>query len=374
MESGLWREWKEVTEETEPLKKTEILRRNIRAQKGQASGLGLLPKIGGVSFDLDSLVAIRQIHERDGVSESHVVRSCAGIGLPVVQDVEIHAQIKRAAERYCTDERQVIQNAVRCGLEQWEWEREWDGPPGSGVAVFPASDERWRALVQGEQIRSQSLQETAGKGRRRGGKYPARIGGLAFPADDHQIIQRISSVAGTSDAHVVRMTVAIGIAEYTDPWLRSHVEQAALRSGERERTIFYAGLKQGLDEAITRLRVDFAQRVRSEQGAEDTELELKLTEYILDVKGRPQPLRRLPDPLEDGPTLLDDFHRLCSADPHDDLDRAMATYLDHRDATAYEVGATAREVDSRRHAERRAELLELGGRELEHVDGREDGS
>ena len=137
MESGLWREWKEVTEETEPLKKTEILRRNIRAQKGQASGLGLLPKIGGVSFDLDSLVAIRQIHERDGVSESHVVRSCAGIGLPVVQDVEIHAQIKRAAERYCTDERQVIQNAVRCGLEQWEWEREWDGPPGSGVAGVP---------------------------------------------------------------------------------------------------------------------------------------------------------------------------------------------------------------------------------------------
>ena len=300
-------------------------------------------KIGGMSFGTADYQVIQSLCKEHGVSESHVVRSCVGIGLQVYYSVRLRSQIEKAAEHYSTSERTIIQEAVHFGLSQW---REQGGP-------------QFRQQPRQEPLEEAETELQSG----RTANYPMRVGGLAFSTADHKAIQRISSSLNVSEAHVVRECVSIGLAVYADDrFWRWQIEEAALAHDKQERDIVYAAVQEGLDEALMWLRVKPVLQIRSNLRAEDPELDLKLTEYIHGVMRQPQPVR-LPDPIDqeqddawcDAADQLADLHQTWSKNPQDGHDRALVSYLDGR-------RDVAEERDRRRHQERRAELLELRGR------------
>ncbi len=292
-------------------------------------------RIAGMAFGTNDRQSIQRVGELHRVSESHVVRSCVGIGLLVYSDIRLRSRIATAAKDHATSERAVIQAAVRRGLERARF--------GTRPSV-----ERLDKGAEGEQ--------------RPKGKYPKRIAGLAFSVDDYEAVRRIRASREVSEAQVVRECSSIGLAIYVDDELRSRIEDAAFRHGRRERDIVYSAMQQGLEEALVWLRLAPVLRIRDGLRAEDPGLDLKLTEYIHAVGRRVQPVG-LPDPLfaderdrgwTESSLELQGLHETLSESPLDEHDRLLASYLDGRSAEAKEQARRSFEA-------RRSELLELRG-------------
>ena len=294
-----------------------------------------------MAFDMADRQIIQRLGELYRVSESHVVRSCVGIGLQVYSDVRLRSRIDRAARDHATSERAVIQAATQWGLD---------------IGQFGPQPRVERRDKGGEERR-----------RRTKAKYPKRVAGLAFSVADYEAIQRISSAREVSEAQAVRECVSIGLAIYADDWLRRKVEEATFTHEMRERDLVYNAMQQGLDEALIWLRLAPVLRIRDGLRAEDPDLDLKLTEYIHAVGRRVQPVG-LPDPhflSEEEPGLveaaeeLERLHHARRENPLDEHDRLLTSYLDRRNTEAEEQAR-------QRFEARQSELLELRG--LGHED------
>lgn len=321
-------------------------------------------RISGMSFDAEDHRSIQRLCKAHGVSASHVVRSCTGVGLQVYSDVGLRTTIEKVARNYSTDVRTVCKDALSWGLTHL----------GSLGASWPSK---------------QTVLSTGG--------YPARIAGIAFSRDDHRAIQRVSAASEISEAQVVRDCVSIGMAAYDWDHLRQQIEDVVLSHGQRERDVVYRAIKQGLDEAVRQLRVrrpllilDALTGDLARSEARNTEVILKLAEYVHGVMGSQQP-ERLPDdgasmrlrddlleyareeiefePYEDDVVVhpdwrgtgneLRDLLNACRKDPRDEHDRRLAKYL---------AGRFAQEIElDRRDEERKRQdaevLLELRGRQ-----------
>ena len=302
------------------------------SEKSKLSG-----RIGGMAFAAADRQIIQRLGELHRVSESHVVRSCVGIGLQVYSDVRLRSRISRAAKDYATSERAVVQAAAQWGLESAQF-----GPR-------PTVEHRDNG-AEGERLRPKA-------------KYPKRVAGLAFSEADFKDVRRISSNREVSEAQVVRECVSIGLAIYSDDELQRRIEDAAFTHRKRERDIVYNAIQQGLEEALIWLRLAPVLRIRDGLRAEDPGLDLKLTKYIHAVRGHHQPVQ-LPDPdaflEEEDPDWIEAaeelrrLHHVWSESPLDEHDRLLASYLDSR-------GAEAKEQTRRLHEVRQSELLELRG-------------
>ena len=317
-----------------------------------------MENIAGTSFPEEDYKLIQYLCERHGVSASHVVRSCTGIGLQVYENAGLRSRVERAARHYGISERRIYQDAMSLGLSH------------VGHA---------KSAPRQKQVDQQERTDDEGDQKRRA-RHSGRVGGFAFSIADQETIHRQAASREVSNAHVVRDCASIGLAEYERDDLRKRVEEAALKHGLRERDVAYQAVKHGLDEAVGRLRVYRPLAIRDALECTDPELDSKLSDYIFRVLKPFQPVRL---PQDVGPVENDDYyerddlvasylppdwrglrseldllHQACRESPYDENDRKMAKYLDGRIREEAEFNRRVAEAQRRREEA----LFELRGR------------
>ena len=313
-------------------------------------------RIGGMAFDAELHGLIQRISERNGVSTSHALRSCAGVGRKVLEDPPLRAKVEKAAQDYSSSPRAVYRDAIRCGAGRYDHQQ-------AGTRPMPLK------------------QPPA--------KYPERIGGIAFSAEDHEAFRRISTSRDISLPQVVRASADIGAAEYEDDRLRQRIEEIALKRGQPERDVVYGSIELGVDEAVSKLRVRRPLLIRDALGGEHARVDRGLSNYINAIMEPFQP-ESLPDahsPMKLRADLLehidlmeqdpdDDWphygwsgtgnellglYEACRKSPQDDHDRELARYLG--DLFANEVALHRRQQEAKRRREE--QVLELRGPQMD---------